>query len=935
VTTEALGGHDLGTLVPEAALDLALSVGRMATWEYDSLDGALTWSSGAAEVLGVPADGVADPLRTLVEPAVRAFVADPAAGHSAAPRQLGNGRWVEVHVAARQASVAAILGVVVDATERHASARALQDMVDRYRLLVELSPDGIVVHQDGIIVYTNRSAVAHIGATDAEGLVGRPIGDYLAPASRTEVSARLDSLTVPGHTLPRTELTVVRADGTELVVESTTVSTTWAGRPAFQAILRDLSDEREAEAAMRFQATLVQNMADAVVGTDAAGLVRSWNPGAERVYGMRAGEALGRPVAEVLGDLPADGETAEVSHVRADGSRLDLHVTVNELRSGDGSVNGTVVLTHDISERRRMEAERRFAEQRYTTVVATLEEGVVVLDRDGIVESVNDAALRIGGVRSGGEGKLLGAALGLSDGDLIREDGTRYPVAEWPTTVAGRTGVTQGPVVLGMRRGRNVIWLSTVAVPLGSTEGEGPYPVVLSFNDVSDRRAAAAALWHEARHDSLTGLANRAHVLEQLGDALAATERTGEPVAVVFLDLDHFKVVNDSLGHGVGDEVLRIVAARLEGASRHGDIVARLGGDEFVVVATGMDGEAADALATRIRASIGRPIKTGDRRIVVHASAGIALADGCGGQTAEDLLRDADVAMYQAKAHGRDTHEVFDATLRVGALRRLELEEDLRTALRSDDLWLAYQPVVSLEADGHRAIGVEALMRWTHPTYGMISPVEFIPIAEESGQIVELGRRALELACAQTAAWRAAHPQLSDLHVAVNLSARQLADPELIGTVATVLTDTGLPADALWLELTESMLMEDVEGAVAVLAALRELGVHLSIDDFGTGYSSLAYLTRFRVDALKIDRSFVENMSRDAEDEIVVTSVIALAHTLRLDVVAEGVETLAQLAMLTDFGCDAAQGFHLGRPDAAERVLPLLLALCPRLATDA
>jgi EAL domain-containing protein (putative c-di-GMP-specific phosphodiesterase class I) len=235
---------------------------------------------------------------------------------------------------------------------------------------------------------------------------------------------------------------------------------------------------------------------------------------------------------------------------------------------------------------------------------------------------------------------------------------------------------------------------------------------------------------------------------------------------------------------------------------------------------------------------------------------------------------------------------------------------------------------VSLGPDGHRAIGVEALMRWTHPRYGLVSPVEFIPIAEESGLIVELGRRALELACSQTAAWRTAHPQLSGLHVAVNLSARQLADPDLTGTVSAVLAETGLPADGLWLELTESMLMEDVDAAAAALAALRGLGVHLSIDDFGTGYSSLAYLTRFPVDALKIDRSFVENMSRDAEDEVVVTSVIALAHTLRLDVVAEGVETPAQLAMLTQFGCDAAQGFHLGRPETAASVLPLLLAPC-------
>jgi diguanylate cyclase (GGDEF)-like protein/PAS domain S-box-containing protein len=935
VTTEALGDRGLGALVPEAALDLALSVGRMATWEYDLIDGRLSWSGAAAEVLGVPADGLVDELRSAVEPAIHAYVRSAAAEDRPPARQLASGRWVDVHVAARRESVAAVFGVVVDVTERHTSARELDDLVDRYRLLVELSPDGIVVHQDGIIVYTNRSAVAHVGAQDADGLVGRPIADFLGSSSQTEVAARLGSLTAPGEALPRTELTVVRTDGTEVAVESTTVSTTWAGRPAYQAILRDLSELRQAETAMRFQATLVENMTDAVVGTDAAGLVRSWNPAAEDLYAIPADEALGRPVGDVLGGLPADGESAEVSHARADGSEVDLYVTVTDLRNTAGQTTGTVVIARDISERRRMEVERRIAEQRYTTVVATLEEGVVVLDRDGIVESINDAALRIGGVRSDGTGEPLGVALGLADGDLIREDGTPCPPTRRPTTLASLTGVTQGPVVVGMRRGDDVKWLSAVAVPLGSTDGEAPYPVVLSFNDVSDRRAAAAALWHEARHDSLTGLANRAHVLERLTEALATAAETGEPVAVVFLDLDHFKVVNDSLGHGVGDEVLRIVATRLDGAARRGDIVARLGGDEFVVVGRGMNGEEADGLATRIRAAIGRQIKIDDRRIVVHASAGIALADGSGEQTAEDLLRDADVAMYQAKAHGRDTHEVFDADLRADALRRLQLEEDLRAALTSDDLWLAYQPVVALDPTGHRAIGVEALMRWTHPTYGMVSPVEFIPIAEESGLIVELGRRALELACTQTAAWRAAHPQLADLHVAVNLSARQLADPELIGTVATVLATTGLPADGLWLELTESMLMEDVEGAVAALAALRDLGVHLSIDDFGTGYSSLAYLTRFPVDALKIDRSFVENMSRDAEDEVVVTSVIALAHTLRLDVVAEGVETLAQLTMLTEFGCDAAQGFHLGRPDAAQRVLPLLLGLCPRLEPEA
>ncbi|HEY0485819.1 MAG TPA: EAL domain-containing protein [Mycobacteriales bacterium] len=930
MTAEALGERGAGTVVPEPALDLALSVGRMATWQFDVVDGGLTWSANTADILGAPADAVEDELRRLVEPAVAAYVTAAADDDGAVERQLADGRWMDVHVAARPGAAVALYGVVVDTTERRTSARALDDLVDRYRLLVELSPDGIVVHQDGVIVYTNRSAVVHMGGRDAGDLLGRSIADFLDPRSRAEVATRTGTLGAPGTVLPATELTVVRPDGGVIVVESTTVATTWEGRPAFQAILRDLSDRREAEKAMRFQATLVENMADAVVGADAAGVIQTWNPAAETVYALPAAEVRGRPLAEVLGALPADGETAEITHRRPDGTQVDLQVTVTELQDATGTPTGCFVVSRDVSERRRMEEERRQAENRYRTVVATLEEGVVVIDRDGVVESANDAALGIVGMAH--DEVLPGLPIEVT-GELVREDGTPCPAEEWPSTVARLTGATQGPVVLGRRHGDEIRWRSSVAMPLPDAQGP-PYPVVLSFNDVTERRAAAAALWREARHDSLTGLANRAHVHERLTEALADAAVTGEQVAVVFLDLDHFKVVNDSLGHGTGDEVLRTVASRLEVTSRRGDIVARLGGDEFVVVARGTDGEAADRLATRIRAAVGRPIRIADRRIVVHASAGIALSDGSGGASAEDMLRDADVAMYQAKAHGRDRHELFDATLRARAVRRLQLEEDLRAALRSDDLWLAFQPVVSLGPGGHRAIGVEALMRWSHARYGAISPVEFIPIAEESGQIVELGRRALELACRQTARWRAAHPQLADLHVAVNLSARQLADPGLVSTVAVELAAAGLPADALWLEITESMLMEDVEAAVTALGALRELGVHLSIDDFGTGYSSLAYLTRFPVDALKIDRSFVENMSRDAGDEVVVTSVIALAHTLRLDVVAEGVENLAQLAMLTEFGCDAAQGFHLGRPDAAERVLPLLLALCPPVAGE-
>jgi EAL domain-containing protein (putative c-di-GMP-specific phosphodiesterase class I) len=289
------------------------------------------------------------------------------------------------------------------------------------------------------------------------------------------------------------------------------------------------------------------------------------------------------------------------------------------------------------------------------------------------------------------------------------------------------------------------------------------------------------------------------------------------------------------------------------------------------------------------------------------------------------MLRDADVAMYQAKNRGRDRHELFDHALRARALRRLQIEEDLRVAIAGDDLWVAYQPIVV--TDTAVISGTEALARWDHPTLGCISPEEFIPVAEETGLILALGARVLEIACAQTAAWRAADPMLADLTVSVNVSARQLSDPDLVATVLAVLDRTGLPADALWLEITESMLMTDPESASMVLHALHDHGVRLAIDDFGTGYSSLAYLRRFPVEVLKIDRSFTMAMNGSADDEAIVTSVTALAHTLGMRVVAEGVEEAHQLDKLREIECDYVQGYLIGRPAAASMVRETLLML--------
>jgi diguanylate cyclase (GGDEF)-like protein len=447
----------------------------------------------------------------------------------------------------------------------------------------------------------------------------------------------------------------------------------------------------------------------------------------------------------------------------------------------------------------------------------------------------------------------------------------------------------------------------------------------LALNDASAvdamRRAFGEAV-HQATHDALTGLPNRTLVLDRLTHALARSRRRPRGLAVLFVDLDRFKVVNDSLGHSVGDEVLVRVGQRLQEAVRPGDTVARLAGDEFVVICEDVEDER-DVLrvAERVAEAVAAPIPLYGRDTILTASVGIALA--CEDTRAEDLLRDADVAMYRAKERGRARMEVFDQAMRTRMLRRLEIEHALRRALQEGAFTLHYQPTVHVESG--RVISVEALLRWEHSEWGLVMPGEFVPLAEETGLIVPMGKWVVEEACRQMAAWRRAQPGSADVSVSVNLSARQFADPNLVEIVSAALRESGLAPSGLWLEITESVLMEEAETTVETLRALRSLGVHLSIDDFGTGYSSLSYLKRFPVDVLKIDRSFVDGLGTDPEDEAIVTAVVRLAQALDLDVVAEGVETAEQLAELRRLGCTAVQGFYFGRPRPADETLAYLV----------
>jgi diguanylate cyclase (GGDEF)-like protein/PAS domain S-box-containing protein len=436
--------------------------------------------------------------------------------------------------------------------------------------------------------------------------------------------------------------------------------------------------------------------------------------------------------------------------------------------------------------------------------------------------------------------------------------------------------------------------------------------VVATAHDIAEQKELERQLKHQAFYDQLTGLPNRALFHDRLEQALVRTGRRKNKIGLLFLDLDNFKLVNDSLGHQAGDRLIVAAAQRLCACVRAEDTVARLGGDEFVVLLENLGSEAdALPLAAGITRQFVWPFTLDGRDLVVTASIGIALGDAA--QTEIDsLLRNADVAMYRAKATGKGRYVVFDPSMHTDTLARLDLETDLRRALREGELCLHYQPIVCIKTG--QVTELEALVRWQHPVRGLIAPAYFIPIAEETGLIVPLGQWVLEEACRQIAAWNLQGLGEPPLTVSVNLSPRQFQSPDLADEVLHTLGNTRLPPNCLKLEITEGVIMQDFEATITILRELKRLGVQIAIDDFGTGYSSLAYLKRLPLDVLKIDRSFVKGIGEDHEDSAIVRAIISLAGSLNLTVTAEGVECAEQAALLNDWACDQGQGYHFGRP---------------------
>ncbi|HTO97405.1 MAG TPA: EAL domain-containing protein [Myxococcales bacterium] len=442
-------------------------------------------------------------------------------------------------------------------------------------------------------------------------------------------------------------------------------------------------------------------------------------------------------------------------------------------------------------------------------------------------------------------------------------------------------------------------------------------------NDVTERLRAEQKLWRAAFYDALTGLPNRALFMERLGQAQArARGRSGGAFAVLFLDLDRFKLVNDSMGHRAGDQLLVAIARRLDRIRRAGDTVARLGGDEFAVLVEGVeDAPAAGRVADRVHRELAQPFDIAGQEVFTSASIGISLG-GVPDHRPEDLLRDADTAMYRAKAHGIAKHAVFDITMHDHAVAVLQLENDLRRAVERGELRVRYQPIVALQSA--RIVGFEALVRWQHRQRGLVPPREFIPVAEETGVIGVVGKWVLAEACKQMRALQRLRPRGPGLSLAVNVSGRQILQPDLVEQVAEVLQATGLDPRLLRLELTESALVQNEAAAGRCLHRLRQLGLKLAIDDFGTGYSSLSYLHRMPIDLLKIDASFVQSMATDEKNRRIVETILALGRNLGVEVIAEGVETEQQAQVLTRLGCSYVQGYLFSPAvdaDAAARMV--------------
>ena len=606
----------------------------------------------------------------------------------------------------------------------------------------------------------------------------------------------------------------------------------------------------------------------------------------------------------LAGDVPSS--TKEIRYARKDGLPVWVNLTWSLTRTSTGEPDYFIEVIEDITERKEATEQLRL----FARIFDTINEGVIVTDSANNIVSVNPAFSAITGYSAA---EAIGKNPRMLHSGLM--DRVFYDKM-WQSIK--KTGRWQGEITDRRKNGESYVeWLSISTMK--DERGEFSHHIAV-VSDISERKAAEEHMVYIAQHDFLTDLPNRMMLHDRLTQAIAHAEREQRKVAVMFLDLDRFKAINDTLGHLVGDKLLQLVAGRISSVARTSDTVSRLGGDEFAIMLPYIENTDDIAMiAVKLLASIAGPYMVDGNEIEVTTSIGISVfpEDGI---DSESLIAHADAAMYQAKGSGRNNYQFFTREMNRRTLERILIKNKLIHALERNELFLLYQPQVDLQSG--RIIGAEALVRWDNPLYGKVLPAQFIPIAEENGLIPPIGEWVLREACRQNQEWR--KQGLMKITMAVNLSSVQFRQKNLGEIIKAILRESGLAPSGLELEITEGVVMQDAEAAILLLEDMKAMGLKLSVDDFGTGYSSLSYLKRFPIDKLKIDQSFVRDLTTDTDDAVIVSTIISMAHSLKLKVIAEGVESAEQLAFLKQQGCDEIQGYYFSQPVTAEEFTKLI-----------
>jgi diguanylate cyclase (GGDEF)-like protein/PAS domain S-box-containing protein len=852
-------------------------------------------------------------------------------------RSTGEVRDVEVHSGPIDVGERKLLySIIHDITERKRAEQALLESEEQYRNIFDYASIGIYQSTvDGRFITANATLARMLGYDSVGELLSRTLAnDIYVNAADHEYTAQQFGSSSKRHDY---EVRWKKQDGTAIWVQlNAHALRSPKGTLYFEGFVYDITERKLAEerlAASNAQREAVLDAATrvSIIASDPDGTITVFNAGAERMLGYTAAEVIGirslldlhlpaeieehaaglerefrREIGgfDVLAMRPAivGLEEREWTFVKKNGGAATVHVAVTAIRAADGSITGFLHVATDVTERKHAEELLR----KQSAAMQASMDGIGILDERLDFTYVNDALARLFGFSEAHE------VIGKNLCDLYEPpEQVRFVTIIMPQVL--QRGRWRGEAAGHRRDGAQF----PQEISLTSLDGGGFVCVV---RDITERTYAEEQIKHLAYHDALTNLPNRLLFKDRVTVALSHAQRDNSRLAVLFLDLDRFKVINDSLGHNIGDQLLQAVAARVHACVRDSDTLARLGGDEFTLLLPNLiRSDDAAPVAEKILDAIRQPFHIEGRDFYITTSIGISLYPE-DGSDAESLIKNADTAMYQAKEQGRDNYQLFNAYVNARALQRITIEHGLRRALATEELQVHYQPIYDFRSG--RISGMEALLRWTHPELGPIPPSVFIPLAESTGAMVPIGTWVLRTACAQAKEWH--DSGFRSLSLAVNLSVTQLHQGDLVERVKQILEETGVPPRLLELEITESSAMQSPETSIRTLYDLKKLGIRISLDDFGTGHSSLSYLKRFPIDTLKIDQSFVRDINSDPDTAAIVTAIIAMAHSLRLKVIAEGVELTEQANFLRRYGCDQMQGYLVKPPVPADEFVAIL-----------